>query len=150
MPTSLPRACRPGCPHPAQSCPEHSVKAKAKFYDDRRGSAASRGYGSRWREYRTWYLAELIRQEVPRAGLCGSRLPGTPATFDSKCAEQGLIVMGAVVDHITPVYGPNDPTFYAPTAHQLLCDPCHQAKRQREARGAHVANVSVHGAQQQR
>lgn len=136
MPSSLPRACRPGCPHPAQSCPEHGRKAKAKFYDTRRGSASSRGYGARWRQYRTWFLAELLRLNVPRAGLCGSRLPGTPPTHDSQCALEQRIVEGTVVDHIVPVTGPDDQAFYLPTAHQLLCAHCHDAKRQRESRGA--------------
>jgi hypothetical protein len=42
--------------------------------------------------------------------------------------------MATVVDHITPVTGKDDPTFYEGAGHQSLCDPCHQAKRQRESR----------------
>lgn len=132
MPTSLPRACVYGCQQNGKTCEKHGRKAIAKARDDRRGSAASRGYGSRWREYRSWYLAELLRLDVPRAGLCGARLPGAPLTHDSQCAERGYITVGTVVDHIIPVRGPDDQTFYLPTAHQLLCARCHDAKRQRE------------------
>jgi len=101
-----------------------------------RGSAHSRGYGERWRKYRKWFIAELFRLEVPRAGLCGARLPGAPMTQDSLCAQFGIITgeaLGTVLDHIVPVTGPNDPSFYVPEGHQLLCARCHDRKRQSES-----------------
>jgi 5-methylcytosine-specific restriction protein A len=100
-------------------------------------SASARGYGRKWQRYTQWYRDEQIRQGVPRAGLCGSRLRGATLTTDSTCAAQGLITLGRVVDHIRPATGPDDPTFYDPLNHQLLCDGmtgrgCHDRKRQRE------------------
>lgn len=137
MPATLTRACQHyGCSYPSDTCPDHSKKAQQKAYDTRRGSASSRGYGARWRRYVEWYRAELMRLHVPRAGLCGARLPGAPVTTHSRCTALGLVMPGHVVDHIEPVSGPDDPRFYDPTNHQLLCDGrghgCHDAKRQQE------------------
>jgi len=127
------------CPNDATTCPDHGRTATAKAYDKRRGTASSRGYGGRWRRYAQWYRDELSRLNVPRAGLCGSRLPGAPETNDSRCAAKGRITYGRVVDHIQPVSGPDDPRFFDSTNMQLLCDGvtghgCHDAKRQREVR----------------
>jgi 5-methylcytosine-specific restriction protein A len=134
MPMRPARACSEfGCPN-IEPCAAHGRKARAKAYDRWRGTASSRGYGARWAAYRQWYLHELIRLHVPRAALCGSRLPGAPETRDSECAQLGAIVAATVVDHIRPVTGPNDPTFYEPTAHQALCERCHNRKRQTERR----------------
>src|SRR5262249_11571900 len=101
---------------------------------DRHGSSTSRGYGTKWQSFRTWYLREMQRLDVSRAGLCGARLPGAPLTDDSVCAREGRIEPGIVVDHGDPVTGPHDPTFFEPKALQLLCHRCHNAKRQREGR----------------
>jgi hypothetical protein len=129
------RACAFGCPNDANTCAVHGRKARQQQYDDRRGTAYQRGYGTKeWRAFRAWYLAELIRLRVPRAGLCGARLPGAPMTTDSVCLQHGSIVAGVVVDHIVPVAGKCDPTFRQPNALQLLCVRCHNAKRQRERR----------------
>lgn len=131
MPLALARTCSTvGCAE-FQPCPVHD---RTLTWEQGRGSAARRGYGTRWTKYRRWFMDELFRQKVPRAGLCGSRLPGTPQTSDSRCALEGLIVLGTLVDHIVPVTGPDDPGFYDPLGHQLLCGPCHQAKRRRERR----------------
>lgn len=137
MPMALARACRTfGCPN-GSDCPDHGRKATIQRWDKARGTSSERGYGSRWRKYTSWYRGEQVRLGVPRAGLCGSRLPGAPVTQDSECAKQGLIVLGSVVDHIIPTQGPDDPRHYAPENHQLLCDGrtgrgCHDRKRQRE------------------
>ena len=61
MPHLAPIPCiRPGCPH-MKPCAMHSRKLfdspKRKEYDDRRGSAASRGYGPQWRGVRLAFLA---------------------------------------------------------------------------------------------
>ena len=128
MPATLPRACPAfGCPN-TQPCATHD---RVRQWEQRRGSASSRGYGSRWRRYTDWFRGALTRNQV--AVLCGARLPPTPPTRDSRCAAEGLIVLGTVVDHIVPITGPDDPHFYDPRNHQLLCERCHNAKRQREA-----------------
>jgi 5-methylcytosine-specific restriction endonuclease McrA len=66
----------------------------------------------------------------------GDRLPYAPQTTDSECAAIENITPATVVDHITPVSGPGDPTVYRPTAHQALCAPCHDRKRARESQAA--------------
>ena len=104
-------------------CPSCS-KAKVQTYDRQRGTATQRGYGVRWGRYRKWFL-----EQWP---LCGDRPNGDP-TGDSQCLRQRLPVPATVVDHIIPVTGPDDPTFYRPEAHQALCARCHDVKRQRES-----------------
>lgn len=132
------RACVYGCSHDARTCPTHGRKAKERAYNHARGSSSQLGYGARWRHFIQWYRDEQVRQGVPRAGLCGSRLPGAPITQDSACERDGIVCYGRVVDHIVPVTGPDDPSFYDPFAVQLLCDGqaggngCHDRKRQRE------------------
>jgi hypothetical protein len=141
MATILETACpQYGCPH-RQPCPNHGRDAKSQAYDDRRGSAASRGYDRRWRAFTDHYRIELHRRRVPNAGMCGSRLPGAPLTEDSECLKRGLVTIGRVVDHIIPVTGPDDPRFYDANNLQLLCDGikgrgCHDRKRQREQQAA--------------
>jgi hypothetical protein len=137
MPQALAKACgRYGCGK-RQPCPDHGPQVQRQAYDDRRGSARSRGYDARWEAFRDWHQAECFRLEVPRAGLCGARLPGAPVTDDSECAREGLIVMARVLDHIDRISGPNDPRRLDPTNTQWLCDGvtgrgCHDRKRQRE------------------
>jgi 5-methylcytosine-specific restriction protein A len=128
MPAALLRACSSsGCPTLVRSgrCTEHE-RAKQQAYDNARGTSSERGYGSRWRKYRDWFLAKWR--------TCGAKPKGSPDTQDSQCKAMGRIVAATVVDHIVPVSGPQDPTFYKPECHQALCDACHNAKRQRESR----------------
>lgn len=139
---AVPRACsRYGCPH-LQPCPEHGRHAQQREHNRQRGSSHQMGYGARWRAFTAWYRAALLRLDI--APLCGARLPGAPQTTDSLCAQRGRLTLGHVVDHIRPVTGPDDPSFYHPLAMQLLCDGrerggltgdgCHDRKRQRERR----------------
>jgi 5-methylcytosine-specific restriction endonuclease McrA len=131
MPQALARACRVlGCPG-GDACTHGRIQA-AQAVDRERGSSAARGYSSRWRAFRDWYMSELFRTAVPRAGLCGARLPGAAVTDDSVCARTDLLVLGTVLDHIVPVTGPDDARFFAKLELQLLCESCHNAKRQRE------------------
>ena len=128
MPTAVQRYCQQlGCLALVREgfCPTHERQAQ-RLYDDRRGSAHSRGYGARWGHYR-----QTFRALYP---LCGMRPPGAPETADSRCAAAGRVEPMYVVDHIVPVTGPDDPTFDDPRNHQALCERCHNAKRQREAR----------------
>lgn len=126
MPHVLASACAIfGCPE-RQPCPLHH-RAPAI------GTASARGYGARWRRHRERFRSEQFRQGVPRAGLCGARLRGAPLTHDSACAAAGLIVAGVVADHIVPVTGPDDPSFFDLMALQFLCITCDAMKRQREA-----------------
>lgn len=137
MPAALLRACsgRPGCPNLVEHgrCAD-CQRVHQQAWDDRRGSAASRGYTWRWSEY-----SRRAREDGPLL-YCGDRMPGAPETTDSVCAREGrataLAHGGGVVDHIEPVDGPDDPQFWDRTNHQGLCHPCHNAKRQRESMAA--------------
>ena len=130
LPSLMPLAARTACTvfgcDELSPCSQHGRQAKQRATDDRRGSASSRGYGSRWRAYREGFLRRFPR--------CGDRPASAPTTTDSACKAQGRVTVGSVVDHIVPVYGPNDPTFYREDNHQSLCPPCHDAKRSRESR----------------
>jgi hypothetical protein len=140
MPQALAKSCPAfGCPQ-TQPCPVHGRQARARLADDRRGSPSARGYDRQWIAFRRWHLAECFRLEVPRAGLCGARLPGAPLTADSSCMELGLQTAARVLDHIVPIHGKDDPRRLDPTNLQWLCDGltgrgCHDRKRQGERRG---------------
>jgi 5-methylcytosine-specific restriction protein A len=110
------KACaHPGCPEliePGQTyCIKHR-RQEYKRYDEQRGTAAQRGYGSRWARY-----ARLFKRANP---LCRACLLG------------GRVTPVYVVDHITPVTGPDDPLFWEPGNHQSLCETCHNIKRATE------------------
>ena len=137
MPAALLRACsgRPGCSAlvASGSC-EDCRRARQKAFDDRRGSAASRGYDSRWARN-----SRHLRESGPLL-FCGDRMPGAPETNDSVCRQEGRVTAlahgGGVVDHIVPVTGPDDPNFWRSTNWAGLCGRCHDQKRQRESMAA--------------
>jgi len=119
MPTASKKACsRPGCPNLVEKgkrfCSEHESRDR-KSCDERRGTAAQRGYGGRWQRYRERYL-----KAHP---LCAG------------CERQGRLTQAAEVDHIIPVSGPNDPLFWDAKNHQSLCRACHAKKTALENRG---------------
>lgn len=80
-----------------------------------RASAAKRGYGRTWREYRAAYLAE----HRACVGVKGEH-------------ARGCNGLAAVVDHVRPVRGPGDPLFWEPTNHQSLSSACHNLKSERD------------------
>ena len=102
-----PRLVNPG----ERYCPEHK-RHEQRRYDIERGTAAQRGYGSRWNRY-----TKMYKREHP---LC------------VKCKAEGKLVQADVVDHVEPVTGPDDPLFWEPMNHQSLCHPCHNKKRATE------------------
>lgn len=82
-----------------------------QLQDERRGTANSRGYGKRWKNYRAVFLAEN-----PFCIVCPTE-------------------MATMIDHIIPVNqgdgdltGENDPMFWAPWNHQPLCNRSHRIK----------------------
>lgn len=81
--------------------------AKSHGHDDRRGSAASRGYDSRWRKARRLFL-----QQHP---LC------------VHCEAEGIIKPATVVDHIVPHRG-DKALFWAVDNWQALCERHHNIK----------------------
>lgn len=77
MPTRAMQRCdAPGCgiPSPGRYCGKHKRETArtAKIYDDRRGSAHARGYGSRgrWMKLRGLVIANHPLCQIDRADLC--------------------------------------------------------------------------------
>ena len=114
MPTLPARPCsHPGCPELVRTpgeryCEKHKKKHDAQ-YNKQRGSAASRGYGAKWRKLRLMFL---------RANpLC------------RECLNQGIIKEATDVDHIIPLKngGTNEWSNL-----QSLCHECHSRKTARE------------------
>jgi 5-methylcytosine-specific restriction protein A len=91
-------------------CQAHQRQLQA-LIDSRRGSAASRGYDSRWRAARAAYL-----RAHP---LC------------RECEAAGAIVAASVVDHIMAHKG-DKALFWDSANWQPLCKPCHDRKTARE------------------
>ena len=110
----------PGCgvATNARYCDKHMpiMEAKRKEYmasiDDRRGTAAERGYDRSWQRKRKRYLSEHP--------LC------------VECEKLGRLVTATVVDHIIPHRG-NKELFDDVSNWQSLCKPCHYSKTIREA-----------------
>jgi 5-methylcytosine-specific restriction protein A len=115
MPTRVLMPCRqPGCKELIPGggrCDKHKKKEQ-KFWDDRRGSAAERGYDYEWSKYSKWFLKQ------PENQFCKLHLPG--------CAE-----LSEVVDHIKPV-DKDDPLFTDRNNHQSACRHCNSVKGRRE------------------
>ena len=94
---------------PRQYRPPHvtaAAKSQRKRYDQRRGSAAERGYGARWRKYREWFLGHPVNV------LCGM----------CERAE------ATVIDHVDAVDGDSDARFWQPENHLAECRACHSTK----------------------
>jgi len=120
MPVKPKRPCsQPGCRELVDKgkCQAHQVKAaeqskiEVRRYDQQRGTAASRGYDSRWAAYSRQY-----RKEHP---LCVD------------CEARGVLTSvehGGHVDHIVAVSGPDDPLFWEPCNHASRCQSCHSRK----------------------
>lgn len=91
-------------------CPKHERSAN-RAYEQRRGSAHSRGYGADWRAKR-----ERVLDAEP---LCRS------------CAREGRTAAAVDIDHIVPKHdgGTDDLSNLQP-----LCHDCHSAKTTREGR----------------
>lgn len=119
MPRRPKKPCaHPGCPELVEAgeryCKVHK-RQEQKRYDQQRGTAAQRGYNSRWRRYREWYL-----KQHP---LC------------VQCQKEGRLIPATDVDHIIPVSGPDDPLFWDEKNHQALCHSCHSRKTAKENGG---------------
>lgn len=114
-PHRLPTPCpAPGCPAltpPGTRCKKHA-REKRNEKAKNEGSAASRGYGSKWRRVR----ALVLRQA---GGLC------------QRCKARGRTRRATQVHHID--HDPTGPERLNPDNLEPLCDDCHY-QRHREAR----------------
>jgi 5-methylcytosine-specific restriction enzyme A len=100
----------PGCTDLVEAgngrCERHRVQERQDL-DRRRGSAAARGYGSKWRAARK----EFLRQNP----LC------------AKCCALGILRAATVVDHVIPHKG-DSKLFWLQSNWQPLCKRCHDRK----------------------
>lgn len=102
-------------------CEEHQkkkdveVKAERIKYDNERGTAHSRGYGSRWTRYSKQYRIDHSLCEI--------------------CLKKNIIELSECVDHIIPVVDKDDPLFWDPENHQALSKRCHDIKTATEDGG---------------
>lgn len=116
MPWKPPGPCaRPGCRTLGHEryCDAHQ-KQERQEQDQRRGSAASRGYGRKWQAARI----DFIR----RHPICIA------------CHREGRVAATTVVDHIVPHRG-DEKLFWRRSNWQPLCKTCHDAKTAREDGG---------------
>lgn len=104
------RPCaQPGCPAIATTrgyCAEHArpiESARRRMHDDRRGTAAARGYDHRWRQVRASVLA--------RRPLC------------EDCARLGRVTAATEVHHMD-----GDTRHNADDNLMPLCKPCHSRR----------------------
>lgn len=117
MPRRAAHPCAwPGCPNLAEPghryCPEHERQVQ-KEYDQKRGTAAQRGYDARWRRLRKMFLA------------------ANPVCADpfGIHARNGEVVPATDVDHIVPKRcGGTDEWSNL----QALCHACHSRKTSTE------------------
>lgn len=107
---------QPGCSEltTGRYCQKHH-RQQYRSYDDQRGTAAQRGYGSRWRKARKRFLS--------LNPLC------------VHCKAEGVIVPATVVDHIVPHKGDKE-LFWDESNWQALCEHHHNAKTAKEDMGA--------------
>jgi 5-methylcytosine-specific restriction protein A len=133
MPKRAGHACRPGCPNIVPAGERHCpgcTKDVSRQVEHRRGSRASRGYGPEWDRTRAVWLRTVWPGLGRQPMLCGDRIDGTSGEH-SRCVREGRATPTALVDHILRrKAGGTD----ADTNLQLLCDQCHNVKRQQEGR----------------
>lgn len=117
MPNKPKRPCAsPRCPSLTETkyCEQHRPTDVHKRYDEKRGTAAERGYDTRWRKARLGFLK--------KHPLC------------VHCQEKGRLTPSKVVDHIIPHKG-NKELFWQRRNWQALCLSCHSTKTAREDGG---------------
>ena len=100
------------------------MEASGRLSDDRRGSAASRGYGHKWRKARLGHLAANP--------LC------------VKCLAQSRTVAATTVDHVKPHKG-DMKLFWDPKNWQSLCTTHHSATKQAEEKRGRVIGCDASG-----
>lgn len=98
----------PGCQetHAPGGCPK-AKKFVRRESDQRRGTAASRGYGAKWQKLSRAYLDAHTECRI--------------------CKAAGLVVVSEVVDHIVPHRGDMG-LFWQRMNWQPLCKTCHDRK----------------------
>jgi 5-methylcytosine-specific restriction protein A len=111
MPSALKRVCA-GCRRPVLGRCEACSKRKYKSQDERRGTAASRGYDADWRRVRS---LKLINNP-----LC------------EDCEEQGRVRVAQEVHHIRTIAARPDLRLSMSNL-MSLCKPCHSRRTMNES-----------------
>lgn len=92
MPAALLHAC-PGDGGRCSELVEHGrCKRHQRQQEQRRGSAASRGYDWRWTQFSRRWLA--------RWPLCGMRADGQLHAENSRCVRAGIVTQAQCTNHI--------------------------------------------------
>ncbi len=135
MPSRPGRPCAtPGCSAIVRGghCSKHrprivAAQAEAKReIDARRGTAAARGYGSRWQKARVGYLR--------KHPLC------------TECDRLGYTTPATEVDHEPPHRG-DMAMFWDSATWQGLCKACHSRKTMREVNARRLHGAAGKGGQ---
>lgn len=113
MPHRALRPCsRSGCPNLTSGRYCQADQHLTKQWDQQRGSAAQRGYGSKWQKASKAYLAKH--------------------PWCAECLRAGRHTPATLVDHVTPHRG-DMKVFWDSSRWQSMCDYDHNVKRQRES-----------------
>ena len=99
--------CCPNTTERGRYCVKHAPK-------EARETSHRRGYDSRWKRLRTWFLANH------------------PLCVDPFNVHNDNPVPAEHIDHIIRFKGTDDPLRLDPTNLQALCQSCHSIKTQRE------------------
>lgn len=95
-------------------------KIEERQKDQKRGTAAQRGYDGRWRRERQEFLrATVLRQRLREYPCCET------------CLANGKITQATVVDHIIPHRG-NYELMWDRENWAALCGSCHNVKTAKE------------------
>jgi 5-methylcytosine-specific restriction protein A len=112
-----PRACKCGARVAAGQRCERCSDDWRKRTDEQRGTAAERGYNSRWRKATaTW------RSHDPQRNLC------------AECLKSGRLTPARITDHVVPHKG-SQSLFWDTSNWQTLCRTHHAEKTAREDGG---------------
>jgi 5-methylcytosine-specific restriction protein A len=113
-----------GCPELTRDktgyCDTHKVEYKERDYrteNNRRGTAASKGYGYKWQKYRERFFHNPDNQ------ICKLHLPG-------------CTIIATEIDHVRAPSGPQDPLFWMASNHQPACRHCNSIKGRKTMKGA--------------
>lgn len=134
MPSALLRACS------GSGCGGRNLVARglcldcARAVEQRRGTAASRGYDRYWLAFREKFPKLLLAAGLPR--VCGASLPGGPVMTASQCRARGILnAMGLHLHHdppLRPEERGNHRIVCNPLRVGYLCSSCHSQETQRQ------------------
>lgn len=109
-----------------------------KQVNQRRGSAAQRGYTWAWQRFRGYFIHLLMQAGI--TPVCGASLPDGPKTQHSQCAREGRFTADDLHLHHEPPLEDWERSDMRrvcdPYRIQLLCESCHNTATRHWARTA--------------